>query len=321
MISVTIATYKRPDGLMELLESLASQTLNYQKYEIIICDSNSGEPTNAVVKSVVERYPALVLRHCHTVNILAAKRNLGIKEARHDIVIFMDDDCVATSDYLERYLDKFKQPRHGKFVYCGEVRFPDEWINKSNYYRFRDEEGFHIKSQGGCTALDFRTIVVMNLAFSKNNFLNDKITVNEGFVGYGMEDQELGWQLQQAGYAIFGCDARVYHKEKSNNIQGYGKKIYHTARDGVTNLQNICPAAFKDYPFDRQFEKVAYALIRCALFNSVFFKIALSIAKLIESRPFFYSRLIYRYILGCCYISGVAARATEKKAGTENWYN
>lgn len=330
-ISVTIATYKRPLVLTRVINMLENQTLDYINYEVIICDSNSCEETAELIKKVKNNNPRFDLVHVHTRNILAAKRNIGISTAKYPIVLFMDDDCIpASADYLEQHLKCFEDENSDFSIMCGEVRFPQEWVKASNYYRFRDEEGFLI-SKNKIINLDFRTIVVMNMSFRRDKFLEHIGYVNEEFVGYGMEDQELGWRLQNRGFKIYGICAKILHNEMSDGIEGYGLKIYHTARDGSTTLLRVCPEAFagirilkiidKDYPFPTWLEKYFFKLARLFMFPNFGFKVAKRIAHFTENIPMFYLKPVYRYVLACYYIIGVRDRDIKLCNPENGWFN
>jgi glycosyltransferase involved in cell wall biosynthesis len=330
-ISVTIATYKRPVVLAEIINMLQNQTLDYTNYEVIICDSHSCSETAEMIKYVKKNNPKFDISHLHTRNVLAAKRNLGISSAKYSIVLFMDDDCIPSkSDFLERHLALFEDEDAAFLIMCGEVRFPQEWMKSSNYYRFRDEEGFYISNNEKVT-LDFRTIVVMNMSFRRDKFLEKIGSVNEEFIGYGMEDQELGWRLQDSGFKICGMGATILHNELSAGIDGYGKKIYHTAKDGAATLLRVCPDAFskirvlrlidKQYPFTSKIEMYFFNFARLLIFQSIFYKIARKFALMTDNMPALYFKFIYRYILACDYILGVRDR-DKKIINPENgWYN
>jgi glycosyltransferase involved in cell wall biosynthesis len=328
-ISVTIATYKRPAVLAKIINILKDQTLDYNNYEVIICDSHSCNETAEMIKRVKKNNPRFDISHVHTRNILAAKRNIGISSAKYSIVLFMDDDCIPSkSDYLEQHLAFFEDENATFSIMCGDVRFPQEWIKSSNYYRFRDEEGFYISNNEKVT-LDFRTIVVMNMSFRRDKFLEKIGNVNEKFIGYGMEDQELGWRLQEAGFKIYGMGAMIFHNELSAGIEGYGKKIFHTARDGAATLLKENPDAFKninvlklidnDYPIDSQISLYLYKFIRFIIFNRILSLILVKWVEATDKIPIFYSKVIYRYILANYYIKGVRQRSAVK-ATESDWY-
>ncbi len=88
-ISVIIPTYNRPDELKRLLMSVEQQT--YPANEIIVVDAS--------IKS-------LPLDSDNYISIssdrgLVTQRNKGIKEAKGDIIVFIDDDAILTPSCLE----------------------------------------------------------------------------------------------------------------------------------------------------------------------------------------------------------------------------
>lgn len=330
---MTVATYNRCSLLKRALEALADQTLDRGAYEIIVCDSRSSDGTDVMMAKYAKAHPDLTVRHLHTKNILAAKRNAGIAAAKNEIVIFLDDDCIAEKDFLKKYHMLFNRKDDGlsHVVYCGEVRFPDEWASRSNYYRYRDAEGFSVDDIKSKKTLDFRTIVVMNMAFLKSSFMQFIGGVNERFVGYGMEDQDLGWRIQRAGFEMRMCDARVYHHEPSGNILGYRKKIFHTARDGVTTLLRVNMDAAKaihtlrvvdkDYPHGSVVRAAFWACVRRIAFHNW---LANSLARFLiatDRYPHLYVPLLYKYVLACGYIAGAHARSRREPRSTADWYS
>lgn len=95
--SVVVITFERPAHLRRCLGSLAVQT--YEPHEVIVVDSSRDERSRAVASDqggiVYERFPA-------GRRSMPAARNRGIERARGDVVAFLDDDCVASPEWLER---------------------------------------------------------------------------------------------------------------------------------------------------------------------------------------------------------------------------
>ena len=107
LLSVTIAVFKRERLLKKVLYSLCRQTLGKNYYEVILCDSNSSNMITDMVKFFKKEHPDFDLKIKHTENVLAKKRNLGIKESKNEVVIFMDDDCIPEDNYLQKYFDYY----------------------------------------------------------------------------------------------------------------------------------------------------------------------------------------------------------------------
>lgn len=92
MISVVIPTYKRPDLLARLLESIAGQSL--PPNEVIVVDdaSEMDEAYDACIESFRDRIPNLIYRRLLR-NVGAPHcRNVGLREATGEWVALVDDD-------------------------------------------------------------------------------------------------------------------------------------------------------------------------------------------------------------------------------------
>jgi glycosyltransferase involved in cell wall biosynthesis len=330
LLSVTIATYKRRGLLEKSLIALANQTLSPELFEIIVCDSLSDDGTDLMIVGVCEKYPHLKIKHVHTRNVLAAKRNLGIAESSGEVVIFLDDDCIADAEFLKGYYNLFINEARKNIIYCGEVRFPAEWISQSNYYNFRDSRHFGGARRQDLNKLDYKTIVVMNMAFYKNEFISKIGLVDENFVCYGCEDQDLGWRLESKGFIIEKSKSLIVHHEPSGDILGYSKKLFHTARDGMTTLLKRNPAAAsalglklqlldKDYPRQNALKKIIFGFIRRILFNDLLENIFSILLIKTDNIKIFYSPVLYKYVLACAYVRGTKARQTVLK-NSDSWY-
>src|SRR6185312_7575364 len=102
-ISVVIPTYNRLDTLQHVVPTLLAQDVARNRYEILVCDSNSTDGT--------AEYLARVSSEDGNVRHLpgayggrAAARNAGVAAARGRIVLFNDADILASPDLLARHL-------------------------------------------------------------------------------------------------------------------------------------------------------------------------------------------------------------------------
>lgn len=109
LITISILTYNRSSVLCILMDQLES--LKYEPLEIIVIDNHSTDNTAIIVK---ERYPTVnLIRTDKNIGVLA--RNIGMKQAKGDIIITLDDDITDLSDeHLVNILSIFqKRPRLG----------------------------------------------------------------------------------------------------------------------------------------------------------------------------------------------------------------
>ena len=97
MISVIIPSYNSETTIIPCLNAVQNQSYNGH-YEIILVDS-SEDITPEIVSS---DYPNVRLIHLEDRTDPGTARNIGIGEAKGDLIAFVDSDCVPTHDWLER---------------------------------------------------------------------------------------------------------------------------------------------------------------------------------------------------------------------------
>ncbi len=107
-ISVSICTYNRAEFLYAALESLASQSLPYSQYEVILVDNNSTDETPGLAERFASEYPGVNFHHLLETNQgLSFARNRAIEESNSPVIAFIDDDAIASGDYLKSLVDFF----------------------------------------------------------------------------------------------------------------------------------------------------------------------------------------------------------------------
>ena len=115
-ISVIVCTYDRSTVLDGCLDSMSTQTLARERFEVIVVDNNSTDDTAAVVDRHAES--AGNIRHVlEPRQGLSFARNRGIDEAHGEIVTFFDDDTVVAPGCLAAIVDAFE--RHPNVLCMG----------------------------------------------------------------------------------------------------------------------------------------------------------------------------------------------------------
>ncbi len=100
LISVVTYTYNRADILKILLESISSQTLNPEMFELIVVDNHSTDQTRELVNSYCDRYSNIHYYYEERLGTSSA-RNRGWQEAKGEYIAFIDDDGNAPLGWLE----------------------------------------------------------------------------------------------------------------------------------------------------------------------------------------------------------------------------
>lgn len=111
-ISVIIPTYKGEKHIKPLLESLETQTLNPDKYELIFIINGELDSTAEILEDFAKKHPKNNINITFTPEAGASNaRNVGIELAKKEYVTFLDDDDFISSNYLEKLLEYSKPNR------------------------------------------------------------------------------------------------------------------------------------------------------------------------------------------------------------------
>lgn len=104
-VSVVIPCYNEERFIGKVLENLAGQYAA-ERYEIIIVDGMSTDRTRAVVAEFMQRHPEIAVRLVdNPARNIPTALNLGIEEARHEIIVRMDAHSVPSENYVRRCIE------------------------------------------------------------------------------------------------------------------------------------------------------------------------------------------------------------------------
>jgi len=107
-ISVIICTYNREKYLYNALKSVAKQEYPKELYEIVLINNNSNDHTEAECERFKTDYFQLNFRYfVESQQGLSNARNRAIKEAKGDILVYVDDDATVNKEYLQTIYDFF----------------------------------------------------------------------------------------------------------------------------------------------------------------------------------------------------------------------
>ena len=195
-LSVVIPTYNRLDTLRHVVPSLLAQSIAGDRYELLICDSNSNDGTAKYLAEVGAEHPNVKhLPGAYTGRAMA--RNAGIAQAQGAVVLFNDSDIIADPNLLEAHLQHHRA-QTGVAVVGWEVQ-----VNSLEDYEHKrihpDERGFlHPPARKQLSWLYFLT---GNASVRRDDLLRAG-SFDEAFTGYGHEDLELGYRLKKGGITI-----------------------------------------------------------------------------------------------------------------------
>lgn len=206
MVSVVVCTYNGYRTLPETLTGL--KQLEYPNFEVVVIDNGSNDGlTNKIARDsgfkVIRTAPSG----------LSAARNVGLLEARGEIVAYLDDDARPDSHWLHYLADSFLRTDH-----CGiggpNVPPPgDGWVAECvanspggpNHVLLTDTVAEHIP---GC-----------NMAFRKSAL--ETVGGFDPQFRIAGDDVDVCWRLQARGWTLgFSPAALVWHHRR-NSISTY----------------------------------------------------------------------------------------------------
>ncbi len=225
-ISVVIPTYQRTDLLLQSLDSLSKQTIDPSTFEVIAIDdaTPNGEAKHKTITS--KTYPFHFQYLIQTKGGPAKARNLGVKKSSGSIIIFMDDDAVADSEWIKNIVHSLESSTHS-----GVGGITKNYKIETLSEKLLNHVGHLIPPIDPITG-KIIFLVTVNAAFYKKD-LESIGVFDEDFKLPSGEDMDLGFRLREAGFTLgISENAIVYHHQRDTlrsmfrNWHNYGRGLY-----------------------------------------------------------------------------------------------
>jgi GT2 family glycosyltransferase len=229
MVSIVILYYKRPEVIEDTLKSALRQ--NYPNREIILVDNNSEDN----LRNVVERLsPEIRLIELSENRGACGGRNAGIRIAKGDIIVFIDDDVTFDSTReLSKIVDTFQQ-KPDYHVLALQIWDPRtdrprirEWCHTRPIHKYVDQE---FETDWYCEGMSaFRREVL------------DQCGLYYEPLFYGPEGHDMVLRLMDHGFRVlYAPHIRVNHWASESGRTHY-RQFYYFTRAFIW-------MAYKDYP-------------------------------------------------------------------------
>ena len=227
MISICIPVYNY--NVVGLISSLLYQANKIKfPFEIIVIDDCSNKEFIDMYSSICKMDNVQVIALYKNVG-RSKIRNLFIKQASFEHLLFIDCDCsISSKDYLNNYIHHIDQD----VVYGGRKHHKNPPKDKSLKLRWK----YGIKNED--QTFNYRVNNPYQ-SFKSNNFLIkksifSKIKFNEEIKNYGHEDTLLSLELKKNKIKILQIDNVVYHEGIENN-----KVFIKKTKEAIKNLIKV----------------------------------------------------------------------------------
>lgn len=210
-LSVVIPTYNRLPILQKCLRALEGQRLSapVEHYEVVVVDDGSTDATVAWIRENAAALPHVrLIQQEH--GGPAEGRNRGVREARGDVIVFIDSDLVVLPDFLNchgRALERHWSRSGNRlcFTYGAVINTANFDDPTSEPHKLRD--------------LSWAYFATGNVAIDRE-VLERSGLFDTAFRLYGWEDLELGERLRRMGVELVRCpEAAGYHWHPPLNLE------------------------------------------------------------------------------------------------------
>lgn len=217
--SVVLASYNRNRSsfLGPLLESLQTQDLPSNDFEVVIVDNGSTQDVRNLLSSYQKdhKIPNFQYLQLEGNPGPAKARNLGVKRAKGNVIFFTDDDCLTPKNWVSSFLKALDQ--HPEVVAVGGFQRAADDVLKKNafaqYEWFMTSKIFRANDQEYIGGFETPAVVTNNMAIRKSVFQSIS-GFDEGFVVAAGEDADLKKRLTDKHYKLMYYPLGVEHHQE-----------------------------------------------------------------------------------------------------------
>ena len=213
-LSVVIPTYNRATRLINTLEAVVNQSLDKDDFEIIIVDDGSQDGTEQTVADYGKTVDHHIRYYWQENQFAGAARNLGIRNAKADIVLLMDSDMIPHPDHVAHHLALHRKYPEPEVAVLGRIVTRAEDVDL-----LRD----HVadippiaRAAAGEPVIDAINFVTADVSLKR------AFVIQAGWFTPGQrvaEDFDLAWRLQALGLRLLYCrEAVATHTEPLDTI-------------------------------------------------------------------------------------------------------
>lgn len=116
-VSIIVPSHNRASSLKRCLHSLFNLDYPAQRLEILVVDDASSDETSVLLQEFAQEFatcgkPLRVIHH-HYRQGVAISRNSGAEIAHHELLAYIDSDCVASAGWLTELVPVFQNAAVG----------------------------------------------------------------------------------------------------------------------------------------------------------------------------------------------------------------
>lgn len=283
-VSVVIPTYNRKDKLIRLIESILQSNYPREKLEIILVDDASTDRTYEEVRK--KFFEVKIIRNKKEL-FLAGSRNVGIRNAKGEFILLIDDDNIIDKNCILELIRIFKSNQ--KIGIAAPIMY---YLKAPNRIWCSGVERSMITSLTKIIGRDkidngqYRSLIdskdFPNAFMVKREVIKKVGLFDEKTFPIHYDEADFGERVRKAGYEVV-CNpkAKIWHdiplpeevEDKARLFHCHNElRAYHAGRNRII--------------FHRKYSKWWQFLIFILIFNWLFTLYYLRVILLESKRPF-----------------------------------
>ena len=245
LVSIITINYNESGVTMDLLESLRAS--RYKNLEILVVDNASPKDNPDVIK---EKYPEVTLIKSEENLGFAGGNNLGVKAAKGDYLLFINNDTIVPENFIQPLVDTLERdPSIG--MVSPKIKF--HWdasliqyagYTPMNHWTIRNSSiGYHQKDDGAYDQPG-ETESIHGAAMMVPKQVVDQVGMMTEIYFLYYEEHDWAAMIKRAGYKVYyQPQSYILHKESLSTGKFSPLKTYYIARNRIVFARrNFKPA-------------------------------------------------------------------------------
>lgn len=229
--SLIVATCGRDKEVDRLLESFTHLDYDLNLVEIYIIDQNDTINLKPIIRKYV---PALQIHHIHSPRKgLSYNRNIGLREAKGDIIAFPDDDCTYYPDTLNKVNDAFNEYADASLL-LGQIIDRE---TGGKIIRKWSDEPYSLNFYNFYTSFSSITMFVKNEG--KKQYFDERLGSGE-YLGSCEDADYIVQELNQKRKIFYVPGIQVWHPAQKNSEFSESKIASYGRGFGAFARKNFC---------------------------------------------------------------------------------
>lgn len=243
LVSIIIPNYNGEKYLETCLSSVLNS--NYSRFEVLIVDDGSTDTSEKIINNFLYKDKRVKFEKNKTNLGAAASRNKAVKNAKGEIMVFLDNDTEVDKNWLTYMVITLTKSKKIGACQALLVDYKQRDSVQVAGVKLWAATGWGLSIGSGEKNIHQFTeipIIALSAALAVKKEVFDMVGGFDELEAVVTEDLDLSWRIWIAGFSIMlSPKAIVYHWTKTiamrKNMQHTAEKIYfHLAKNSLTSM-------------------------------------------------------------------------------------